>query len=59
MHSSIVATFGYRLTSAASESLKVNLFGIYHLMGGVDHLESKALVLGDFGSVVSLCLSVY
>ena len=38
MHSSVIAIFGYRSTSAASESLKVNPFGIYHLMGGVGSL---------------------
>ena len=53
----IAATFGYRGSNAASESLTVNPFGIYHLMGGVDRSVSKALVLGDFGSVAS-CLSV-
>ena len=53
----IAATFGYRGSNAASESLTVNPFGIYHLMGGVDCSVSKALVLGDFGSVAS-CLSV-
>ena len=31
----IVATFGYRGSNAVSESLMVNPFGIYHLMGGV------------------------
>ena len=53
----IVATFGYRGSNAASESLTVNPFGIYRLMGGVDRLVSKALVLGDFGSAAS-CLSM-
>ena len=53
----IVAIFGYRGSNAVSESLMVNPFGIYHLMGWVDHSVSKALVLEDFGSVAS-CLSV-
>ena len=35
---SIVATFQHRGSSAASESLMVNPFGIYHLMGGVGSL---------------------
>ena len=56
-HSSIAATFGYRGSNAASESLTVNPFGIYCLMGGVDRSVSKVLVLGDFGSAAS-CLSV-
>ena len=53
----IVATFGYRRSNAVSESLMVNPFGIYRLMGEVDCLVSKALVLGDFGSAAS-CLSM-
>ena len=55
----IAATFGYRGSNAASESLTVNPFGIYRLMGGVDCSVLKALVLGDFGYVISLCLSMY
>ena len=31
----IAATFGYRGSNAASESLMVNPFGIYHLMGRI------------------------
>ena len=52
---SIVATFQHRGSSAASESLMVNPFGIYHLMGGIDYSELvlKALVLEDFGSAAS------
>ena len=42
-----------------SESLKNNTFRIYPSEESeVDYLVTKALVLGDFGSVVSLCLSV-
>ena len=55
----IAAIFGYRGSNAVSESLMVNPFGIYRLMGGVDRLVLKALVLRDFGYVVSLCLSMY
>ena len=52
---SIVATFQHRGSSAASESLMVNPFEIYHLMGGIDYSELvlKALVLEDFGSAAS------
>ena len=51
----IMTTFGYRGSNAASESLMVNPFGIYHLMGGIDcsELVLKALVLEDFGSAAS------
>ena len=56
--SSVAATFGSRLSSAASESLKNNTFKIYPFEESeVDHLVTKALMLGGFGSVVSLCLS--
>ena len=45
-------------SSAASESLKNNTFRIYPSEESeVDRLVTKALVLGDFGSAVSLCLS--
>ena len=57
-HSSVAATFGSRPSSAASEILKSNTFGIYPSEESeVDRLVTKALVLGDFGSAVSLCLS--
>ena len=56
--SSVAATFGSRPLRAASESLKNNTFRIYPSEESeVDCLVAKALVLGDFGSAVSLCLS--
>ena len=55
----IAATFGYRGSNAASESLTVNPFGIYHLISVMDYSVLKALVLGDFRYVISLCLSVH
>ena len=56
--SSVAATFGSRPSSAASESLKNNTFRIYPSEESeVDCLVTKALVLGDFGSAVFLCLS--
>ena len=55
---SVAATFGSRPPSAASERLKNNTFRIYlSEESKVNHLVTKALVLGDFGSAVSLCLS--
>ena len=56
--SSVAVTFGSRPSSAANESLRNNIFRIYlpeEIV--VDRLVTKALVLGDFGSAVSLCLS--
>ena len=56
--SSVAATFGSRPSSAVSESLKNNTFRIYPSEESeVDRLVTKALVLGDFSSAVSLCLS--
>ena len=56
--SSVAATFGSRPSSAASESLKNNTFRIYPSEESeVDRLVTKALVLGDFVSAVSLCPS--
>ena len=56
--SSVAATFGSRPSRAASESLKNHTFRIYPSEESeVDRLVTKALVLGDFGSAVSLCLS--
>ena len=53
--SSVAATFCSRLSSAASE--RNNTFRIYPSEESeVDHLVTKALVLRDFGSAVSLCL---
>ena len=55
---SVVATFHSRPLSAVSESLKINTFRIYlSEESGVNHLVVKALVLGEFRSVVSFCLS--
>ena len=56
--SSVAATIGSRPSSVASESLKVNNFRIYPSdESETDRLVTKALVLGDFESAVSLCLS--
>ncbi|KAK7685054.1 hypothetical protein QCA50_011891 [Cerrena zonata] len=56
--SSVAATVGSRPSSIASESLKVNTFRIYpNDESETDRLVTKALVLGDFESAVSLCLS--
>ena len=47
---SVAATFGSRPSSAASEILKSNTFGIYPSEeSDVDGLVTKALALGDFG----------
>ena len=54
-HSSIAATFGSRPSSATSESLKNNIFGVYPSEGSeVDRLVTKAPTPGDFGSAVSI-----
>ena len=56
--SSVAVTFSSRPSSAANESLRNNIFRIYlpeEIV--VDRLVTKALVLGDFSSAVSLCLS--
>ncbi|KAI0088959.1 hypothetical protein BDY19DRAFT_947002 [Irpex rosettiformis] len=56
--SSVAATIGSRPSSAASETLKNNTFRIYPTNEAeTDRLLTKALVLGDFESAVSLCLS--
>lgn len=56
--SSVAATIGSRPSSVASESLKANTFRIYpNDESETDRLVTKALVLGDFESAVSLCLS--
>jgi len=56
--SSVAATVGSRPSSVASESLKNNTFRIYpNDESETDRLVTKALVLGDFESAVSLCLS--
>ncbi|KAI0687703.1 hypothetical protein BC835DRAFT_1376066 [Cytidiella melzeri] len=56
--SSVAATVGSRPSSAASDTLKNNTFRIYPSNEAeTDRLLTKALVLGDFESAVSLCLS--
>ncbi|TCD71012.1 protein transport protein S31 [Steccherinum ochraceum] len=56
--SSVAATMGSRASSVVSESLKDNTFRIYPTdESETDRLVTKALVLGDFESAVSLCLS--
>lgn len=58
LDSSVAATIGSRPSSAASENLKNNTFRIYpNHESETDRLLTKALVLGDFESAVSLCLS--
>ena len=57
--SSVAATIGSRPSSAASDTLKSNTFHIYPAdESETDRLVTKALVVGDFESAVSLCLSV-
>jgi protein transport protein SEC31 len=57
--SSVAATIGSRPSSAASDTLKNNTFHIYpEDESETDRLVTKALVVGDFESAVSLCLSV-
>ena len=56
--SSVAATIGSRPSSVASDTLKNNTFRIYpNDESETDGLVTKALVLGDFESAVSLCLS--
>ena len=56
--SSAAATVGSTPSLAASENLKVATFKIYPSNESeVDNLITRALVLGDFESAVSLCLS--
>ncbi|PSR74443.1 hypothetical protein PHLCEN_2v9855 [Hermanssonia centrifuga] len=58
LDSSVAATIGSRPSSAASDTLKNNTFRIYpNDESETDRLVTKALVLGDFESAVSLCLS--
>ncbi|KAI0360315.1 WD40 repeat-like protein [Trametes cingulata] len=58
LDSSVAATIGSRPSSVASEVLKDNTFRIYpNDESETDRLVTKALVLGDFESAVSLCLS--
>jgi protein transport protein SEC31 len=57
--SSVAATIGSRPSSAASDALKSNNFYIYPAdESETDRLVTKALVVGDFESAVSLCLSM-
>ncbi|KAI0341419.1 hypothetical protein BDW22DRAFT_1397023 [Trametopsis cervina] len=56
--SSVAATMGSRPSSVTSDTLKNNTFRIYPANEAeTDRLLTKALVLGDFESAVSLCLS--
>ena len=56
--SSVAATVGSRPSSAASDTLKNHTFRIYPSdESETDRLVTKAVVLGDFESAVSLCLS--
>ncbi|KAF8629447.1 hypothetical protein AX15_003441 [Amanita polypyramis BW_CC] len=56
--SSVAATIGSRPSSVSSEIMKSNTFKIYPAEESeTDRLVTKALVLGDFESAVSLCLS--
>jgi protein transport protein SEC31 len=58
LDSSVAATMGSRPSSVTSESGKNNHFRIYPSdESEIDQLITKALVLGDFESAVSLCLS--
>ncbi|KAM5541833.1 hypothetical protein V8D89_004562 [Ganoderma adspersum] len=58
LDSSVAATIGSRPSSVTSEALKDNTFRIYPTdESDTDRLVTKALVLGDFESAVSLCLS--
>ncbi len=58
--SSVAATVGSRPSSAAaSDTLKSHTFRIYPAdESDTDRLVTKALVVGDFESAVSLCLSM-
>ena len=56
--SSVAATIGSGPSSVASEGLKSNTFAIYPKdTSDMDKLVTKALVLGDFDSAVSLCIA--
>ncbi|XP_006463619.1 hypothetical protein AGABI2DRAFT_225478 [Agaricus bisporus var. bisporus H97] len=58
LDSSVAATIGSGPSSVTSEALKNNSFKIYPTdESETDRLITKALVLGDFDSAVSLCLS--
>lgn len=56
--SSVAATIGSRPSSVSSEIIKNNTFKFYPAEESeTDRLVTKMLVLGDFESAVSLCLS--
>lgn len=58
LDSSVAATIGSGPSSVASDTLKGNTFTIYpEDESETDQLITKALVVGDFESAVSLCLS--
>ncbi|EGO03497.1 hypothetical protein SERLA73DRAFT_165175 [Serpula lacrymans var. lacrymans S7.3] len=58
LDSSVAATVGSGPSSVTSDNLKSNNFRIYPSdESETDRLITKALVLGDFESAVSLCLS--
>ena len=58
LDSSVAATMGSGPSSVISDSLKGNTFRIYPIdESETDRLVTKALVLGDFESAVSLCIS--
>ncbi|TFK38647.1 hypothetical protein BDQ12DRAFT_683110 [Crucibulum laeve] len=58
LDSSVAATIGSGPSSVTSEISKNNTFKIYPIdESETDRLVTKALVLGDFESAVSLCLS--
>lgn len=57
--SSVAATIGSRASSVVDEPLKSNTFRIYPTdESSIERLVTKSIVLGDFESAVSLCLSV-
>ena len=58
LDSSVAATVGSGPSSVASDNLRANNFRIYPSdESEIDRLVTKAIVLGDFESAVSLCLS--
>ena len=58
LDSSVAATIGSGPSSVTSETMKSNNFRIYPTDDSeTDQLVTKALVLGDFESAVSLCMS--
>jgi protein transport protein SEC31 len=58
LDASVAATIGSGPSSVSSEVIKNNIFKIYPTdESETDRLVTKALVLGDFESAVTLCLS--